>query len=166
MSLNANRLICKRKKLSEISATANMAHTSAMCIQETWNMDEFKSVETHIPGFVEHRSNRKNRMGGGTAIYVRDEYTVVKSEKFSNGIVECQLVKIEELHLSLVNIYRPPGSDISSFREALDKLSTWLEDDRYKLVMMGDFNLPEAGSWSEIETLHIRETAAKREGGL
>ena len=90
----------------------------------------------------------------------------MKSEQFSNGTVERQLVKIEELHLSLVNIYRPPGSDISSFQEALDKVSSWLEEDRNELVMVGDFNLPEAGSWSEIETFHIRETAAKREGGL
>ena len=107
-----------------------MSHTSAICIQETWNKDDFKTAETHIQGYVEHRANRRNRMGGGTSIYVRDEYTVVKSEQFSNGTVECQLVKIEELHLSLVNIYRPPGSDISSFQEVLDKVSSWLEEDR------------------------------------
>ena len=84
-------------------------------------------------------------MGGGTAIYVRDEYTVLRSEKSSNGIVECQLVKIEELQLTLINMYRPPGSDIPSFQEALDKLTNWLEDDKYELVMVGDFNMPDGG---------------------
>ena len=33
-------------------------------------------------------------------------------------------------------------------------------------VMLGDFNLPEVGMWLEVETLCLRETAAKREEGL
>ena len=81
-------------------------------------IDKFKSVDTHIPGFVEHRSNRKNRMGGGTAIYVRDEYTVLRSEKFSNAIVECQLVKIEELQLTLINMLLVRGGDTTCKRNS------------------------------------------------
>ena len=122
-------------------------------------------METHIPGYVEYRSNRKHRTGGGTSIYVWDKYTVLRSEKFSNGVCECQMIKIKELNLTVVNFYRPPGSDINSFQEALDKVSLWLEDDKAELVVLGDFNLPEAGQWSEAETLKLRETAAKREEG-
>ena len=145
LSLNVNRLVSKKQKLKQIAATAHMEHTGVLCIQGTWLQEEIKSVETHIPGYVEYRSNRKHRTGGGTSIYVWDKYTVLRSEKFSNGVCECQMVKIKELNLTVVNFYRPPGSDINSFQEALDKVSHWLEEDKFELVMLGDFNLPEIG---------------------
>ena len=59
-----------------------------------------------------------------------DSYIVVKSEKFSNSVAEFLMVQIQEINTTIVNLYRPLGSSMVAFQEALEKVAKWLEGNR------------------------------------
>ena len=100
--------------------TAAESHTSLICLQETWLTEDHSAAESFLQGFTEFCTIRKDRSHGGCSIYVNNDVTVVGHNSLSNGYCEVGMVQIEELDLSLINIYRHPAATTHSFIDSID----------------------------------------------
>ena len=60
-------------------------------------------------------------------------------------MVELLIVKVENLNLVIITIYRPPNTNLEKFREQLSKLDNYLRNTCSPLpniIFLGDFNFP------------------------
>merc|ERR1712121_543984 len=82
-------------------------------------------------------------MGGGVAIYVKDEFEAQKIAEMSTEEVEMVAVFIEKLNIINIVIYRPPGTKGKNFSEILGKVKEILRKVKTPeptVVLTGDFN--------------------------
>ena len=100
--------------------------------------------EISLSGYTLVREDRKNKRGGGTAIYVRDGIPYTHRPDLSIGgnetcWVEINRVKCKKLLVS--SVYRPPDIYpdllITGLNESLEKLPKNCE----LVVLLGDFNI-------------------------
>ena len=89
--------------------------------------------------------------------------TVLQSDTISNDFCGAVMAKINELNCIIVSIYRPPDAPVTSFIEVANKIREWLEGENSEVVILGDFNLPDMGSWEDIEVDLLRQRADKKE---
>ena len=82
--------------------------------------DEILETETHIEGYVNDRQDRGgDRKGGGTSTHISSSLSVTRHESYTNTVCDCGYVEIEEMNIGVINIYRPPSSDVNSFEDIL-----------------------------------------------
>ena len=144
MYQNIRRLITQNNKekvqfLEEYTKEENIL---IMNFTETW-LDEKAQEDTKIEGYKLYRGDRKRRVGGGTAIYVREEYETEQISELSSDGVEMVAVYIEKLNLINIVIYRPPDACKSNFSEILNSISVILKDMKAPeptVIVTGDFN--------------------------
>ena len=80
-------------------------------------------AETHIEGYVNYRQDRGGeRKGGGTSTYISNTLSVTKHDSHSNGVCDMVYVEIEEMNVAIINLYRPPSSDIHSFEDIISHI--------------------------------------------
>ena len=84
MSLNIQGLVTKKRKITELEATASVQDVAIIAIQETWLDQNHYDSESFIPGFWEYKSIRLERIHGGGSTFIRDDLTVTKSDVFNN----------------------------------------------------------------------------------
>ena len=118
-----------------------------MCITETWLTDSISSAQTQLSGYHCIRSDRDSRRGGGCAIYLHNSLVPSDELVISDINNNIAAVYVEDLHLILATVYRPPDAPDHEFSAALDKLQRMIDDhskdDRSAdLYITGDFNLP------------------------
>ena len=110
MSLNIRGLINKdHDKIVKLSQLTKLKNIVVMALQET-HARGLEPNETNIPGFREFAQNRTMRACGGVSTYVDQRFTVKDVLGFSNDYVEVICIRITELDLDVINIYRPPPS--------------------------------------------------------
>ena len=116
-----------------------------MNLTETWLKEE--DQDEKIPNYTTFRSDRKGgkTKGGGTAIYLRDEFeaTVI----LEDYVESCEIVAIHIGKINMINIvvYRPPDTKLPVFTEIMrkiDKLLSKMEIPEPKVIISGDFNFP------------------------
>ena len=115
-----------------------------MNFTETW-LNETIQDDVKIEGYNLYRGDRKGRDGGGSAIYIREEYETRKISELSVEGVEMVAVYIEKLNIINIVIYRPPDARLSSFSEALRNVRGILKDVKTPeptIIVTGDFNFP------------------------
>ena len=115
-TLNIANLMSKKKyKVKHLEALMRDKDIKVICLQETWLNDEILETETHIEGYVNYRQDRGgDRKGGGTSTYISSSLSVTRHESYSNTVCDCVYVEIEEINVGVINIYRPPSSDVNS----------------------------------------------------
>ena len=112
-----------------------------LCLTETWLESDVSNTFIQIEGFNVYRKDRE-RKGGGTAIYVREEYASSQIMQNDGNEVDDLWVNIQvRKNRSFVvgSLYRPPKASVQSiqyieerFREAISLRKT--------LYILGDFN--------------------------
>ena len=123
-----------------------------MNFTETW-LNETIQDDVKIEGYNLHRGDRKGRDGGGTAIYIREEYETRKISELSVDGVEMVAVYLEKLDILNIVIYRPPDARLSSFSEILRNVRGILKNVKTPeptIVVTGDFNFPFA-KWKRMK---------------
>lgn len=137
MNVNARSIANKGLELQHLV----FSHApDVIAITETWLTNAVLDVEFVPNGFSCFRSDRVTR-GGGTALLIKDTFQVIPLPPLDSvESVWCKL-RTKEYCLVVACIYRPPISPpdvFSSITEYihLNHLS------RYRLILMGDFNLP------------------------
>ena len=113
-----------------------------MNFTETW-LNEATQGDPKIKGYNLYRGDRTGRVGGGTAIYVKEEYEAQKISDLSSDGVEMVAVYIEKLNIINIVIYRPPDAQANDFSEVLTKLRGILKDVKAPeptVIVTGDFN--------------------------
>ena len=75
--------------------------------------------------------------------YVSTTLSVTINNSHSNGVCDTVYVEIEEMNLGIINIYRPPSSDVYSFEDILSQVREWTEQTTKELVLIGDLKFPD-----------------------
>merc|ERR1712089_38281 len=75
-----------------------------------WLKTDHTLTKTKIQGYSEYRTVRPNRRGGGVNIYIKEGYTVLNNNEYSNR--ECGIVhmKVKELNTHIASICTIPHS--------------------------------------------------------
>ena len=171
---NIRRLITnnKKNKIHFFDEYTKQEKVIIMNFTETW-MDEKMVGDPEIKGYKLYRGDRSHREGGGTAIYIKEEFEAQKIAELSTNEVEMVAVFIEKLNILNVVIYRPPCSQGKNFLEILKTVKEILKKTKAPeptIIITGDFNFPflewKRGRHGGCEWKKKTETGATREEKL
>ena len=115
-----------------------------MNLTETCLDSTIKDV-VEIEGYNIFRSDRKNRGGGGAAIYLHDKIEANQICDVSNGICEMVAVRIPDIQTINIVVYRPPKTKSHEFNPVLkeiQKIFQNLEKPEPTIILSGDLNFP------------------------
>ena len=111
MYQNIRRLVTnnKKEKVEFLEDYTKQDKILIMNFTETW-LNETTQGDLKIKGYKLYRGDRTGRVGGGTAIYVKEEYETQKISELSSDGVEMVAVYTEKLNIINIVIYRPPSA--------------------------------------------------------
>ena len=108
-------------------------------ITETWGNSKIENSEISFDGYQTFRKDRKDRIGGGVLLYIRNDIKAVHREIFENIDAEtiwCEIFIGEEGTLIGVS-YRSPMSSVEEDKILFQMIGN---ASGKKLMLMGDFN--------------------------
>ena len=110
-------------------------------VTETHLNNLFFDAEVQISNYNIIRSDRITRKQGGAALYIHQSITVDEVNQFSDSYTESVMVHLKKSKLTLVVIYRAPNTPLTSFKNCLNSVETFIEKNKDSDVMlMGDLN--------------------------
>ena len=140
------RSICSNDKFEELQLflTRSQCVWHIICITETWLSDN-QIPNRQLPGYTGYFENRKDKMGGGVAVYINTELvkhslrsTVRTMQCTQSVIVKCQ---VDSYPTCIVGaIYKPPDLDSDIFHCELEILLEDLTQENKTTFLAGDFN--------------------------
>lgn len=142
---------CLKNKTNELeiyfSETFNLykIHYDILCFSEHWCLhDEIETLK--IQGYILGNSfSRSQRSHGGVAIFVRENIDYIALDKITKlsqeQVCELSAVKIVNLDIILIVVYRPPNSCFNDFLGVLEQLFHYIKIINKKIVITGDFNV-------------------------
>ena len=114
-----------------------------MSITETWLKGYITDSQVKIPDYNVYRADRSVRKGGGALLYVHDTLLVTGEMSNDDGVCQCVILTIDSLDTVVASVYRPPGTQLSSFKKLLSWIQEFLDSSRNPDIhITGDFNLP------------------------
>ena len=141
---NIRRLVTKnsKKKIEYLKEYVQENKIIVMNFTETWLDDSITNI-ININGYQVWRGDRKGRKGGGTAIYLHEDFE--SKLILSDSIESCEIVAIfiEKLNTINIVIYRPPDAGSSAFKAIIEQTKTLLENmntPEPTVIITGDFN--------------------------
>ena len=145
-------------KFRELESVAKQNRPDLICLTETW-MTEDKVPLIEMDGYQLFTSNRKNRIGGGVAIYTQDQLNASQVAQFTSATLSTLwlLLKRHNANPLLTGcVYHPPSSnrrDIEATQvhitETIHRLLC--KHKTAQLLLCGDFNRLDT---SPIESLY------------
>ena len=120
-------------------------HTNIMCFTETWFKPELMLELTQIQNYNLNRNDRKNKRGGGTCIFLREEIKYEIISQVSDNDIEMQSVIVNGHNakkIILLNCYRPPSGKPENAVDAIKNCLYQISNlERCEIVILGDLNL-------------------------
>ena len=101
--------------------------------------------EIWIPNYNLFRCDREIRSSGGVGLYIKEELACTELLNSTNEVVEVLGIKVENINLIIVLIYKPPDATVEEFTEQILKIETILDNLANPvpdIIFLGDFNLP------------------------
>ena len=136
-----------KSKLDELAIVLSNEAPELVCLTETWLSSEIESNLVNIKGFTLVRNDRHGKRGGGTAIYVRDDFVfdALNSQGYFNLEAEGTLIDFPLLRLIILCLYIPPHLKPTSLETIEDDINRLLDDHLAKfpnrdIIILGDFN--------------------------
>ena len=135
-------------KIEETRILCSLKKPDVVCITETWLDSSVDSSLIHISGYSLCRNDRKDRRGGGVAVYIRNEivFDDVSSlvTSCSNGI-EISVVHLPLCHVFMFLAYIPPCTKADVLKKIHNMIVEMSDDlltrfSNHHLVILGDFN--------------------------
>ena len=147
----------------ELCVFINNCHVqpSIICLTETWLSDEDDVEHLLIPGYQSIITKNRHTRGGGVGVYLLN--SIASELSSSSGLQHSERLHLElnvgGSLLSLVVIYRPPTSSVTSFCNEIDNLLEQLNQSNKNALIIGDMNLNLRQSNSSVtEYLNIIES--------
>jgi len=148
-------------KIDELEVVAALKKPDVICLTETWLNSSIDSSVINVTDYRLCRTDREDRKGGGTAIYVRRDinyFDKTTSYRVSNE-VEYTLIEIPCFRVLLICIYIPPNLDSARHQSILSKLITITDESMnsktdFNQIIVGDFNDFNVGNLAEELALH------------
>ena len=121
---------------------------SVIGITETW-LDDISYLLYTMPNFNFIENHRKNKSGGGVAIFLRDGIPYKQRTDLSvfNEYRESCFVEIEksvfghERNVVVGVFYRPPNNDIQYFIDVVKDICDKLRNENELCYLLGDYNI-------------------------
>lgn len=145
-------------RLEELKCFVSMNGVDIICLTESWLKPKHLDSTLHIPGFQQPlRCDRLSSRGGGVAIYIRNGLASSRLSSTQTNI-ECLAIRVnlpKRKRLTILAVYRSPGSDVSTFIDGLDlAISPYLQDN---ICLLGDFNAKHTAWYKHQKTDHAGE---------
>lgn len=130
---------------------------SVIAVSETWFNTKVNLGLYDIDNYsLVHICRPAGKVGGGVAIYVRNEYQFVFRNDLSCISNNYEMLFIEislnDKSIIVACIYRPPNTDISDFTSRINDILEILEDEKKEIYLLGDFNIDLLNSGSHHKT--------------
>ena len=135
---------CKKHKINFFNEYSKENNILLMNFTETW-LNDYIEKDIKIDGYQLYRGDRKNKGGGGVAIYIKNEYDAEKIGEMSVGGVEMTAIFIKRINTINIVIYRPPDAatnDFLSVLENVDEIVSRVNRPEPTVLITGDFNFP------------------------
>ena len=114
------------------------------CVTETHLLSSMPSSFIHIPGYSVIRSDVMGSYAKhGACIYIQEN---IKHVKLEVPVQNCVAVKLVDLNLLVVAVYRPPSNSDQENTALIQYLSDICSEN--EALVMGDFNLPSL-TWNQ-----------------
>ena len=140
---NSRSLYANFSNIKEYLQTFSQSF-SIIAVSETWINTE-KGMDFELEGYELRNIDRRNKGGGGVAIYVDKNlsYKVIKSmTTVIDNLLECITIEIceeKKKNIRVSCIYRTPGTNIDTFREWIE--GTFAKQNNKVVFICGDFNI-------------------------
>ena len=148
--MNISRLLTRTKSETKFIFDLCTPNTLFLCFCETFLTDEISDSELMIPDFTITRCDRRQRMGGGVCMYVKNSVNFTTCVSYSNSTCELLIVRLHDPSLIIVLIYRPPSCSTENFDDIINQVYQFiysLATPLPNIIMLGDFNLPDV-NWA------------------
>ena len=139
MHLNIQSLVPKIDLLSVEAQPYDV-----LVFTETWLNQSITDAKLRIPNFkLPFRCDRKDRIGGGVAIYVRESILATTRSDLQINNLEALWVEIHIDHRKILigGIYRPPDSNNTQWLNMEQSLDQALDGLFDNILVTGDFNI-------------------------
>lgn len=138
--INAGSLRPKHTILYQMLSTSKV---DVVMVSESWLNSDIPSQLVSIPGFTLHRNDRKNRIGGGVCMYIRENLST--KSVYSSSLSDVEFLGIEVKSGSdkclLVTVYCPPHKFKEEYLKELEDTLTRLSPNYSNILIGGDFNV-------------------------
>lgn len=151
--------------LKEEYLTNPSEYVPIIALTETWLKPYITDAQVALPNYTSIRSDRIHSDRGGTMLYIHNDIPILKVDKYDDDTCQVIICTIESLSTIVASIYRPPKATSDSFKDSIKFVQKYInkqmESKHYKLMIMGDFNLPDI-SWSTINIEHYKNVESTR----
>ena len=142
--MNAQSILPKIEQLQIVSSLKN---PHIICLTETWLNESVDSTLIHVPNYRLCRTDRRNRKGGGTAIFIRQDIDFCENtDKYRDLMyIEFTVVDLCAFKKFMICAYVPPNLNSESHRNIHQGLISITDDllntkPDYSEIIAGDFN--------------------------
>jgi gluconate kinase len=136
-----------KSKLSELAIILANEKPDIVCLTETWLSSDVHNDFVKLTGFTFVRDDRNGRKGGGTAMYIRSDFTFDKIDTYEHfhTDAECTLTDFPLLRLTVLCVYIPPHIKSLTLQAIQDDICQLLDEHLAKfpdrsIMILGDFN--------------------------
>ncbi|MFZ2537776.1 MAG: endonuclease/exonuclease/phosphatase family protein, partial [Oscillospiraceae bacterium] len=126
-------------KTDELEIYINEESPDIIGLTESWANENINDSEINFKGYTLFRNDRKNKVGGGVLLYVKNELASIRQEDVENDINEtvwCEIV-IENEKTLIGVCYRSPTSTVVEDLEIFKMIEKMSNKNAF---LMGDFN--------------------------
>lgn len=116
-----------------------------IALSETW-IDKDRGIDFCIDGYELYHSSRRNKKGGGVALFVNSDLNCRPVECMTlviDDLFECVTVEVDmekKRNIIVTCVYRTLGSKVETFNESLEDLLCKVKEKK-TFTMCGDFNI-------------------------
>ena len=110
-------------------------------MSETWLSGSIENRYS-LPGFRAFYCSRDLGTGGGSALYIANNFSSIqlKNPTFTRAEVVCVQIKLRNASFVVCQIYRSPSTDRCLFNSELEQCLIWLSKMNKTTLITGDFN--------------------------
>ena len=132
---------------------------TVLAVTETWLTEENNDLY-QINEYNHIEYHRKDRIGGGVALFIKENIDFLNREKLSifDNDLESIFIEIDKDQLNtkqnviIGSVYRPPGAEIKTFHEKLKLILEVVTRENKLCYLMGDYNIDLLNCQSHILT--------------
>ena len=137
-------------KISDFYTNVHLENYDIILLTETWLTASTTSSMLFPAHYNVFRCDRQGKRGGGVLIAVNSKLNAKPILYFDQNIEAIWLeIEYENCNKFIIgNSYLPPNLDNLTYINYLEQIINYFENSKHKLVIAGDFNLPEL-KWNE-----------------
>lgn len=129
-----NKLDALEVLLSELKIRCH-----AIMLTETWY--ENNDVPFSAVGYNTYNLNRQSGRGGGVAILITKDLKCEVMPSFTYSTRDIEIITLQCKQIVFITIYCTPDGNVASFFGRLERLFSYINENKINIICGGDFNI-------------------------